>query len=359
MATTANSLRLCVRARSQLSALAICPSQASPLRRALSTTPARCAEEGVSGDADELGKKKFYDTAGDVLKDLAKVGKRQARLAQPMLDRWEQLPQAEVARLDKLTKEVIQGTAEIRRPVKVQRNSFWNTNEPDSDMITDEIGEDDFEEDDMTSMAHGKLEEHREYREYARIAIWEMPLLAKFATPFQPPKGDQVLRFRYTTYMGEIHPAAKKVVVEFSPTDLKDLTDVQVMKLKKLAGARYNPEKDIIKMSCERFEHQAQNKRYLGDLVNDMITSAKDPTDTFEDIPLDLRHHKSKVKHRFPKKWLLTEERKKEIEAERQRSYHLDQEKKASGGLIDGVKQIEQMQQLAPVREKVPVRVLR
>jgi hypothetical protein len=84
-----------------------------------------------------------------------------------------------------------------------------------------------------------------------------------------------VLRFRYTTYMGELHPAAKKVVVEFSPADLKDLTDVQRLKLKKLAGARYNPEKDIIKMSCERFEHQAQNKRYLGDLVKDMITAAK------------------------------------------------------------------------------------
>jgi small subunit ribosomal protein S35 len=264
-----------------------------------------------------------------------------------------------VAKLDKLTKEVIQETAEIRRPVRITKNMFWNTNEPESDMVTDEIGEDEFEEDDMTSMAHGKLEEHREYREYARIAIWEMPLLAKFAKPFQPPKGDEVLRFRYTTYMGEIHPAAKKVVVEFSPADLKDLTDVQRLKLKKLAGARYNPEKDIIKMSCERFEHQAQNKRYLGDLVKDMITAAKDPTDTFEDIPLDLRHHKFKVKPKFPKEWFLTPERKKEIEAERQRSYQLDQDKKANGGLIDDIKQIQKMQQLEPVRERAPMRVLR
>jgi len=75
--------------------------------------------------------------------------------------------------------------------------------------------------------------------------------------------------------MGEIHPAAKKVVVEFSPKDLKDLTEIQQQKLMKLAGSRYNPEKEIIKMSCEQFEHQAQNKRYLGDLVNNMITMAK------------------------------------------------------------------------------------
>lgn len=84
-----------------------------------------------------------------------------------------------------------------------------------------------------------------------------------------------MLRFRYTTYMGEFHPADRKVVVEFCPNDLADLTELQRMKLKKLAGARYNPEKDIVKMSCEKFEHQAQNKRYLGDTVQKLIAAAK------------------------------------------------------------------------------------
>jgi len=35
-----------------------------------------------------------------------------------------------------------------------------------------------FQEDDITSLAHGELEQHREYREYARLAAWEMPLLS-------------------------------------------------------------------------------------------------------------------------------------------------------------------------------------
>lgn len=40
-------------------------------------------------------------------------------------------------------------------------------------------GEDeDFEGDDISSTAHGELEQHREMREYARIAAWEMPLLS-------------------------------------------------------------------------------------------------------------------------------------------------------------------------------------
>ena len=40
------------------------------------------------------------------------------------------------------------------------------------------IGEDpEFEGDDITALGHGELEQHRELREYARIAVWEMPLL--------------------------------------------------------------------------------------------------------------------------------------------------------------------------------------
>ena len=38
--------------------------------------------------------------------------------------------------------------------------------------------DDDFQGDDITATAHGELEQHREMREYARIAAWEMPLLS-------------------------------------------------------------------------------------------------------------------------------------------------------------------------------------
>lgn len=51
-------------------------------------------------------------------------------------------------------------------------------------------GEDDeFEDDDITSLGHGELEQHREMREYARIAAWEMPLLSSMSA-FKPSKGD-------------------------------------------------------------------------------------------------------------------------------------------------------------------------
>jgi small subunit ribosomal protein S35 len=75
--------------------------------------------------------------------------------------------------------------------------------------------------------------------------------------------------------MGEQHPAEKKVVLEFSPADIPNLEKWQLEKLKKLAGVRYNPEKDVIKMSCEMFETQAQNKRYLGDIVDSLLVEAR------------------------------------------------------------------------------------
>jgi small subunit ribosomal protein S35 len=155
--------------------------------------------------------------------------------------------------------------------------------------------EETFNEDDITELAHSKLDELREGRHYARIAAWEMPLLssaflpispasqvthadyfpfAELAKPFEPPTAQQPLRFRYTTYMGEYHPAEKKVVVEFAPKDL-GLTEVQTDKLRKLVGTRYNPTKDSIKMSCESFGQPAQNKRYLSDLVDKLIAEAK------------------------------------------------------------------------------------
>ena len=38
--------------------------------------------------------------------------------------------------------------------------------------------DDEFKEDDISSPAHAQLEQHREMRQYARLAAWEMPLLS-------------------------------------------------------------------------------------------------------------------------------------------------------------------------------------
>lgn len=153
--------------------------------------------------------------------------------------------------------------------------------------------------------------------------------------------------------MGEAHPAERKVVVQFAPDDLK-LTPVQTSKLKKLAGPRYNPETEFVKMSCESYEHQAQNKAYLQNLVSDLIAAAKDPADTFEDVPLDLRHHRVKPKPRFPREWRMTEQRRLELEAQRKTAALADLQREEQGLLVDGQKVIDGflMQRLVEDQEK-------
>lgn len=49
---------------------------------------------------------------------------------------------------------------------------FWGEGE-------EELGPDeDYYGDDITSLGHGELEQHRELREYARLIAWELPLLS-------------------------------------------------------------------------------------------------------------------------------------------------------------------------------------
>ncbi|RMZ90634.1 hypothetical protein DV736_g2124, partial [Chaetothyriales sp. CBS 134916] len=170
-------------------------------------------------------------------------------------------------------------------------------------------------------IAEGELEMKREIREYMRITAWEMPLLSQYAKPFEKPTHATPLRFRYTTYMGEHHPAQKKVVVEFATKDIAitaSLTEAQRVKLIKLVGPRYNPSTDVVRMSSDKFEYAAQNKRYLGDLVGSLLAEAKNEDDMFEDIPLDFRHHKHTPKPQFPEGWKLTKRRVAELDVLRQ-----------------------------------------
>lgn len=149
--------------------------------------------------------------------------------------------------------------------------------------------------------------------------------------------------------MGETHPAEKKIVVEFCTRDLPNLTEAQRIKLIKLVGQRYNPIRDVVKMSCEMFETQAQNKRYLGDLVDTLIMEAKDGSDMFEDVPLDFRHHKFEPPLEFPEGWKMTPERKKQLEADRQQKLLEEQMRNENGKITDGLEVIENFLKTVPV----------
>ncbi|KHN96971.1 uncharacterized protein MAM_05080 [Metarhizium album ARSEF 1941] len=356
------------------------PRQVLTVQRALSTSAVRWAEEKTKREGGEEGE-------GDLPQQLELKGMDQdfAQTATPQ----------GLRQLDELAKTNGYDTIDEFLTSKLKETPGWASEDRamEEELLRDDIGEkpnkssfwfdeddpetnteehDEFDEDDITSMAHGKLDQVREMRHYTRLAAWAPPQkkrpgrvlgkrhpiltsspVAEFAKPFVPPNENEVLRWRYTTYMGESHPAERKVVVQFAPDDLK-LTPVQTAKLKKLAGARYNHKTELVKISCESYEHQAQNKLYLTGLVDDLIAAAKDPKDTFEDVPLDLRHHRLVEKPRFPKEWRMTKERRLQLEEQRKAAAIADIERAENGLLVDGKQAIDSylMQKLIEDQEK-------
>ncbi len=182
MASPANLLRLCLRPGRRLPRLPTPAARRPALRQTFSTTPWRSAEQDpASTDDVEEGESYVYKNPGEFLKGILDddtISPQERAMATRMLADWQDVPVGTKKEFDNLNQEVFTALSPLRRIIIPKRDSFWNTEESDSDLVTDEIGEDDFEEDDIMALGHAKLEEHREFREYARLAVWEMPLLS-------------------------------------------------------------------------------------------------------------------------------------------------------------------------------------
>jgi small subunit ribosomal protein S35 len=68
-------------------------------------------------------------------------------------------------------------TPPFAEPLRLRKlkETFMNMGDPEP---WEEEGMLDDDHDDITALAHGELEQHREMRHYARLAAWEMPLLS-------------------------------------------------------------------------------------------------------------------------------------------------------------------------------------
>ena len=82
-----------------------------------------------------------------------------------------------------LNAEVAQLAAEVAQEAPSESTAGPNPIKPGlmalGELDQQGTGEDEvFKGDDISSLAHGELEQHREIREMARIAAWEMPLLS-------------------------------------------------------------------------------------------------------------------------------------------------------------------------------------
>ncbi|KAI8146111.1 mitochondrial ribosomal subunit protein-domain-containing protein [Fennellomyces sp. T-0311] len=170
-----------------------------------------------------------------------------------------------------------------------------------------------FQFDDQTTIGHELFENIRNVRQYLRKTEYELPKLRSFAKPFEPPSSEQILKFKSHTYLGEGHPVERKVVLSVKVSELK-LSDKQKHKFLLLAGPRYHVDSDELVLSSEKFPHRKQNKKYVRDLLNRLLTEAKDTKDTFEDVPLNLPQPKKRLQ--FPKEWARPPQAQQEAQQE-------------------------------------------
>ncbi|KAG6862394.1 hypothetical protein C0995_011834 [Termitomyces sp. Mi166 len=199
--------------------------------------------------------------------------------------------------------------------------------------------EDDFDDDDTTSAGHLMLREQRRVLYYLRLIEHEMPKLVAYRKPYIPPTSETPLVVRSLDYAGEEHPATAKRVVVVAVDQLPLRGASAIHKLKLLAGPRWTPnpptdagvQKDAswgngyVKISCENFATPAMNLKWASDTLDRLILEANRNPGTFKDVPVDLRHVRSKIEKAkrgdhlrgrllnrpsiadFPKAWLPTD----------------------------------------------------
>lgn len=162
MATAVNGVRLAARTCSGRPTAHQYTTKTIGLDRAFTTTSIRLKRTRARHVAAKL-EKSDDPLAGEVLalsKELEELGKGRSDPA------WDRIKQR--------TRNKFLPLALPERPGK-PKNTFMNVGDPDPWEYEDTLEDDD---DDINSLGHIELEQHREVRHYARLAAWELPLLS-------------------------------------------------------------------------------------------------------------------------------------------------------------------------------------
>lgn len=191
MVSAASALRMAAR-RCQQCRIPVRPATnaASPfVVRAFSTTPFVRAEAEIDDRPEsekeewekEIPLEKFKSDAEAEIKNLQESGQLTDEYMHNMAEETGAALRSEEFQdhVREFVGTITPNDVRNRRTIEVpyegkQKQGLFNMGEEPG------MGSEDpeFEEDDITSLAHGQLEQHREYREYMRIAAWEMPLLS-------------------------------------------------------------------------------------------------------------------------------------------------------------------------------------
>ncbi|KAH8925144.1 hypothetical protein BT69DRAFT_1216941 [Atractiella rhizophila] len=186
----------------------------------------------------------------------------------------------------------------------------------DEHSFDDEFDGDFVNEPELTTYAYEQLYLQRVHLKYLRLTEFELPTFTRFHKPFVPPSSKHIVRIRTQHYQGEEHPADRKCALTVHVPGIPNLEDWMRHKFRVLAGPRWYPEEDMVKISCELFPELEMNEKWCNDTLNKLLTVAKEGEDKMLDVPLDTRaaEKRKKVKRSrraveaedFPLEWLPT-----------------------------------------------------
>ncbi|KAL0777716.1 hypothetical protein CaCOL14_005369 [Colletotrichum acutatum] len=182
MAATGQAFRLCVRSSRRIPST---PRIAAARTTTTATTTQRRAFTASTTQQARREREEIYEDPYDRKRET--VEELVARLKPEEVKKLQKLQKQDPEFQSMSVAEALearmakQGRLPPLKPTRtprqnVQRNSFWYDDDDPTAPIDPALEE--FEEDDITPMAHGKLDEIREYRHYHRIMAWEMPLLS-------------------------------------------------------------------------------------------------------------------------------------------------------------------------------------
>jgi small subunit ribosomal protein S35 len=197
MAAASQALRLlCLRSCGRIPTLQTTVPIRRPLyRRALSSSGPRWADDATPADDGKRKKKRKgrpYETYDDAIRAMSPEELKQLEeiVADPNQSKsLTTFLDEERQEMTYANRELADDTEKRITHPRPNKQSFWY-DEDDSDIISEDY-EDEMKEDDMTPMAHGKLDEIRDMRQWTRVMAWEMPLLSsELPTPSIIFKGE-------------------------------------------------------------------------------------------------------------------------------------------------------------------------
>lgn len=169
MATTLQPLRWSARSCTCRESIYKYVSSSASTRRALSTTRRRW-DKSVSPNAAKQNERAAAEAS---LQKLTETNESIAKLYNSV-SVPEQITSKDLTEGEFLSLGHAAPIMEKQKKKK-PKDTFLNLGDPDP---WEEDGQLEDDHDDITSLGHGELEKHREMRHYARLAAWEMPLLA-------------------------------------------------------------------------------------------------------------------------------------------------------------------------------------